>query len=67
MTAKEFLLNDDRISAKGIAKLMWPNNKHANTYLSKKLNDKNGLTWTDADEAKALAVFSQLKIELPSK
>lgn len=41
-----------------VAKDMYPNNKDAKTYLSRKLNDK--LPFTDKDAEKAKAVLTEL-------
>ncbi len=66
MTAKEYLLSDKcEVKSESIAKRMYPTNKNANSYLSRKLAGKSGRSWTDKDEQKALKAFEDLAISLP--
>jgi hypothetical protein len=60
MEIKEFLLTTESLNLTGIAKLMWPSNKSAKTYLSKKLNGLDGRTFTDKDAALALKALNEL-------
>lgn len=54
MTVKEYLLESDMVMLKGIAKKMYPNNADAPSYLTRKLNNSSGRTFTKADAKKAL-------------
>ena len=58
MKAKDLLLNEPAINASVIANKMWPTNKSAKTYMSRKLNGDR--PWTDKDEQKAIEVLNEL-------
>lgn len=63
MTVKEFLLTTNIINNGELARLMYPGNqKSAHTYLSRKLSEKDGRTFTKKDAEKALSVLKQLGI-----
>lgn len=52
MTMVEFLKTEPNINLKEVAKLMWPNNKRSNVYLSMKLSGARPWTTTDTELAK---------------
>lgn len=60
MTAKEFLLTEKALNLSEIAALMWTTNKSAKTYLSMKLHNTGGRTWTAKDEKLATDVLTAL-------
>jgi hypothetical protein len=62
MDFKEYILNDCPIEKSVIAERMWPTNKAAKSYLSKKLSGER--SWTDKDNALAKKVVNELGIEL---
>lgn len=64
MDIKEFLLNTKEINLTGIAEQMWPNNKSAKTYLSKKLNGLDNRVFTQKDAELALKVLNELGIKI---
>lgn len=64
MDYKEYLLNQSAINLAYIAGKMWPTNKSAKTYLSMKLNDNGGRTWTTKDNDLAKRAINELGEEL---
>jgi hypothetical protein len=64
MDFKKYLIEQKEFSLKVLANLMWPKNKTADNYLSKKLHDKMGLTFTPKDEKLARKALKQLGIKL---
>jgi hypothetical protein len=60
MDVKEFLLTTKEINLTAIAQLMWPENKTAKTYLSKKLHGLDNRVFTDKDAELALKVLKDL-------
>ncbi|WP_069658616.1 hypothetical protein [Arcticibacter eurypsychrophilus] len=64
MNVKEFLLTEKKINLSAIAWEMWPDNKGAHSYLSRKLNNIDGRTFTDKDSALALKVLKNLGIKI---
>lgn len=64
MKAKEFLTNEPSVNASAIANKMWPTNKSAKTYMSRKLSGDR--PWTEKDEAKALEVLNELADRIKS-
>ena len=65
MTVKEFLIQSDKISLRGIAKAMYPTNIDAASYLNKKLKDKRPWTLKDSELAtEALAALGHELINL---
>ncbi|QEL01553.1 hypothetical protein FKG96_12300 [Olivibacter sp. LS-1] len=64
MDVKEFLKTNPDINLASIASKMWPTNKSAKTYLSRKLSGEGDRPWTDKDSAKAKEVLKQLSDEI---
>lgn len=65
MDFKEYLLTQNKFRLVDLAFKMWPNNKHADTYLSAKLGSKNEkVTFTAKDEKLARRALKELGIEL---
>ena len=64
MKAKDFLLNDSPVNLKYVAGKMWPTNKSADTYMSRKLNGDR--PWTEKDEQKAIEVLNELADRIKS-
>lgn len=64
MTAMEYLKSSRAINASAIAEKMWPSNKTAKSYMSRKLNGER--PWTDKDEQLAIKVLHELGVELTS-
>lgn len=62
MDVKDFLKSNKTLNLSEVATLMWPNNKSAKTYLSRKLNGERPFTKKDALRAKA--ILTQLGVEL---
>lgn len=60
MTVKEFLLTCDSIKLAPIAKLMYPTNASADTYLNRKLKGSDGRSFTKKDAERAIAVLKDL-------
>jgi hypothetical protein len=58
MTVEDYLKNHCKVDLGYIAIRMWPNNKSALSYLSKKLHKKHGKTFTQADAKKAMKILS---------
>lgn len=54
------LLTANEINLAAIARLMWPENKTAKTYLSKKIHGLNNRDFTDKDAELALKVLKEL-------
>jgi hypothetical protein len=64
MNVKEFLLTRKEINLSGIAELMWPTNKSAASYLSRKLNGLDNRTFTQKDAELALRVLKDLGVSI---
>lgn len=64
MNFKDYLLNQSQVQLSEIAYTMWPNNTTAPNYLSKKLHDRLGLTFTANDEILARNALAELGIKL---
>lgn len=64
MEFKEYLLSQSQVHLSEIAFRMWPNNKTANNYLSKKLHGKMGFTFTEKDDKLARQALKELGIKL---
>lgn len=62
MTVKEYLQTTKKVSLKYLAEEMWPTNKSADTYLTKKLRGQR--PWTETDEELARKALHKLGIEL---
>ena len=60
MTVKEYLKNNKAVNVSEVAKIMFPNNKTASTYLLNKLNDTAKRTFTKKDAVKALQALKKL-------
>lgn len=58
MTMQEFLKTNRNINLTEIARLMWPGNANAKTYMSKKLSGKR--PWTSSDTAKAKEALNEI-------
>ncbi|MGJ1499639.1 hypothetical protein ACR79R_20165 [Sphingobacterium spiritivorum] len=58
MKIKEFLTNGGAINLRYVAAKMWPTNKSADAYMSRKLNGDR--PWTDKDERKAKQILNDL-------
>jgi hypothetical protein len=61
---KEFLKNETDINVFSIAHKMWPNNKGAHVYLSKKLNGLDNRVFTPKDAELALKVLKELGVKI---
>lgn len=59
-----FIRDEKSINRTEIANAMWPDNKHAKTYMSKKM--KGHIEWTDKDEKKAREVLALLGKKIDS-
>ncbi len=64
MDFKQYLLSQSQIQLSEIAFRMWPNNKTADNYLSKKLHDKMGKRFNDNDEKLARNALKELGVKL---
>lgn len=62
MKAMDYLKNSRAINASVIAERMWPKNKTAKSYMSRKLNGER--PWTAKDEQLAIKVLHDLGVEL---
>jgi hypothetical protein len=62
MDFKEYIINQCPIDKAFIAERMWPTNKGAKSYLSKKLSGER--PWTEKDNALAKQVINDFGIEL---
>lgn len=61
MKAKKYLSSKDcTVVHSAVAKLMFPSNKTASAYFSKKLNGIDGRVWTKKDEEKAIKALHEL-------
>lgn len=60
MTVKNYLKENKAVSISEVAKIMFPKNKTAKSYLSKKLNEKDGFTFTTKDSENALKALKEL-------
>ena len=60
MTVEEYLKKNKAVSVSEVASLMFPKNKTAKSYLSKKLNQKDGLSFTQRDAVNALKAIKDL-------
>ena len=63
MTFKDYLLTQSKFTLSKLATLMWPENKTAAHYLSKKLHE-HGRKFTKKDEKIARAALKELGLEL---
>jgi hypothetical protein len=64
MIVKEFLLTSKEINLTAIALKMYPTNKGAQSYLSRKLNGIDNRTFTKKDAELALKVLNDLGTEI---
>lgn len=64
MDFKKYIIEQTAVDLGYIARKMWPDNKSAKTYLSRKLNGTDGRTWTQKDNELAKRVLNELGIEL---
>ncbi|MGU3377376.1 hypothetical protein [Chryseobacterium sp. M5A1_1a] len=64
MTVEDYLKNHCKVDLTHIASKMWPTNKNAAAYLSRKLNNADGRTFTKKDSENALKVLKELSLEL---
>jgi len=64
MDVKQFLLKSKELNLSGIAELMWPTNKSAASYLSRKLHGIDNRTFTQKDAALALKVLNELGVKI---
>jgi hypothetical protein len=64
MDFKEYLRTQNKFNLSKLASLMWPNNKTASHYLSLKLNDLNGRSFTEDDEKLARQKLKELGHEI---
>ena len=64
MTVEEYLKNHCKVDLSYIASKMWSSNKNAGAYLSRKLNNADGRSFTKKDAEKALQVLKELSKEL---
>jgi hypothetical protein len=64
MDFKDYLLTQKEFQLSALAFRMWPNNKAADTYLSKKLNGLDDRTFTAKDEILARKALKELGISL---
>ncbi|MDB5240069.1 MAG: hypothetical protein JWP57_694 [Spirosoma sp.] len=64
MDVKDFLKTNKDINLSELAQKMWPNNKSAKTYLSRKINGERPFTRKDAELAKR--VLGELGVTLTS-
>jgi hypothetical protein len=64
MTVEDYLKNHCKVDLSHIASRMWPTNKNAAAYLSRKLNNADGRSFSKKDAVKALEVLKELSIEL---
>lgn len=64
MDFKEYLKTQTDFQLSALARLMWPDNKTADTYLSKKLNELDGRKFTDKDEIEARKALKILGVKL---
>ena len=60
MTVEKYLKENKAVSVSEVAKRMFPKNKTAKSYLSKKLNKKDGFKFTLADAEKALEALKKI-------
>ncbi len=64
MDFKAYLLTQKKFSLSKLAFLMWPDNKTADNYLSKKLHNHSGRSFTLKDEKLARKALKELGVEL---
>ena len=65
MNAKEFLKVEKSLNLTAIAENMWPDNKAAKSYLTRKLSDSgSSRPWTESDEVLASKVLNELAIRI---
>lgn len=60
MTVEEYLKTNKAVNISEVAKLLYPKNKTAKSYLSKKLNKKDGMQFTITDAEKAMEALKTL-------
>jgi hypothetical protein len=64
MDFKDYLINQKEFSLKALAFRMWPNNKTADNYLSKKLHGYSDQQFTAKDEKLARKALKELGVKL---
>lgn len=64
MDFKDYLLSQKEFQLGALAKLMWPNMASPESYLSKKLHNKNDRKFTIKDERLARKALKELGIHL---
>jgi hypothetical protein len=64
MNVKDFLLSSKELNLSGIAELMWPSNKSAASYLSRKLHGLDNRVFTEKDAELALKVLKELGVKI---
>lgn len=64
MNVKDFLLSSKELNLSGIAELMWPTNKKAASYLSRKLHGLDNRSFTAKDAELALKVLNELGVKI---
>lgn len=60
MTVEEYLKTNKAVNISEVAKILYPKNKTAKSYLSKKLNKKDGMQFTINDAEKAMEALKTL-------
>lgn len=60
MTVEEYLKENKAVSVSEVAKIMFPKNKTAKSYLSKKLNRRDGFVFTTKDAESALEALKKI-------
>lgn len=66
MTVEQYLKENKAVNVSEVAKIMFPKNKTAKSYLSKKLNRKDGFEFTKKDAETALDAIKKLYEIIPS-
>jgi len=64
MNVKEFLKTNTDINPYSIAHKMWPNNKGAHVYLSRKIGENADRPFTKKDAELALKALNELAAEI---
>jgi len=64
MDFKQYLKEQSEFSLKALAFRMWPNNKTADNYLSRKLYEYDGRKFTAKDEKLARKALKELGVKL---
>jgi len=60
MTVEEYLKTSKAVNISEVAKILYPKNKTAKSYLSKKLNKKDGFKFNLVDAENALEALKKL-------